>query len=64
MLMGRLNCKMLDVEGSIGLSKEFKMADPTVQIDLLGDWIYELEQIQKALLDQEHPVVRAQLYGK
>ena len=64
MLMGRLNCKMMEVTGSIGLSKEFKMADPTVQIDLLNDWIYELEQIQKALFDQEHPLVRAQLWGK
>jgi hypothetical protein len=64
MLMGRLNCKMEDVEGTIGLSKEFKTANPVFQIDLLGDWIHELQQVREALLSQEHPVVRQHLWGE
>jgi hypothetical protein len=64
MLMGRLNCKTRDVEGTVGFSADFKTSDPVVQIDLLGDWIYELEQVRKALLDQEHPVVRDLLWGE
>lgn len=64
MLIGRLNCKMREGEGTIGLSKEFKTADPVFQIDLLGDWIYELQQIREALMSQEHPVVRQNLWGE
>ena len=51
-------------EGRVYLSSDFKKADSILQIDALDDWIYELDRIRSALLDQEHPDVRAQLWGK
>ena len=51
-------------EGRVYLSSDFKKSDPILQIDALDDWIYELDRIRSALLDQEHPLVRAKLWGK
>ena len=35
---------MIGDEGNVGLSAEFKSADPLTQKDILKDWIYELTQ--------------------
>lgn len=51
-------------EGTVFLTKEFKTAYPALQIDALGDWIAELERLRKILLDNEHPSVRAALWGE
>jgi len=51
-------------EGTVNLSKEFKTADSILQIDALDDWIAELTELREVLLENEHPSVRAVLWGK
>ena len=59
----KLSWSLTHEEGRVYLSSDFKKSDPILQIDALNDWIYELDKIRTALLDQEHPLVRAQLWG-
>lgn len=51
-------------EGTVSLSKDFKTADPILQIDALGDWIGELTELREVLLQNEDPRVRDVLWGR
>ena len=59
-----LRWSVTEEEGTIFLTKEFKTAYPALQIDALGDWIAELQRLREILLHNEHPVVRATLWGE
>jgi hypothetical protein len=63
MEMIRLVWSKIKEEGVVRPSKEFKQADSILQIDALGDWIKELEDLREALLAQEHPDVKKVLWG-
>lgn len=59
-----LNWSWVKEEGTVSFLKDFKTADPILQIDALNDWIYELSELREVLLENEHPLVRETLWGR
>ena len=59
-----LNWSVKKEEGTVSFSKQFKTADPILQIDALGDWIQTLTEMRKILLDNEDPRVKEFLWGE